>query len=197
MRQEAVHVPLSQFARMTPVLKQEEAANPGHVGLFGTATVMPGSQRFHHTLVKPGAPAALGTTPAAPATTTPAGLHHPQSGLSTSSYFGLFGLLAGELAAPPKIDPATTGLPDTSKPDGETRFESEYPLMNTLHGPLRVNSSATPAWWRTTRPTCRRSPGSSTTRLRPVRYDDPFQSGFEYAPHAGKDIYRPINELWS
>lgn len=30
-----------------------------------------------------------------------------------------------------------------------------------------------------------------------IRYDDPFQRGFEYVPYADQDLYGPINELWS
>lgn len=30
-----------------------------------------------------------------------------------------------------------------------------------------------------------------------VRYDDPFGRGFEYVPFADRDLYGPINELWS
>ena len=30
-----------------------------------------------------------------------------------------------------------------------------------------------------------------------VRYDDPFDRGFEYVPFSEQDIYGPIDELWS
>jgi len=30
-----------------------------------------------------------------------------------------------------------------------------------------------------------------------IRYDDPFQRGFEYVPYADQDLYGPIAELWS
>ena len=30
-----------------------------------------------------------------------------------------------------------------------------------------------------------------------VRFDDPYQRGFEYVPNAKDDIYGPINELWA
>lgn len=30
-----------------------------------------------------------------------------------------------------------------------------------------------------------------------IRYDDPFNRGFEYVPHAKEDIYGPVNELFS
>lgn len=30
-----------------------------------------------------------------------------------------------------------------------------------------------------------------------VRYDDPFQRGFEYVPYANEGLYRPIKELWA
>ncbi|MBI3681439.1 MAG: DUF1501 domain-containing protein [Acidobacteria bacterium] len=29
-----------------------------------------------------------------------------------------------------------------------------------------------------------------------IRYDDPFQRGFEYVPHADEDLYGALNELW-
>ncbi len=30
-----------------------------------------------------------------------------------------------------------------------------------------------------------------------IRYDDPFQRGFEYVPYADQDLYGPIYELWA
>jgi uncharacterized protein (DUF1501 family) len=30
-----------------------------------------------------------------------------------------------------------------------------------------------------------------------IRYDDPFNRGFEYVPYAHEDIYGPVNELWA
>lgn len=46
--------------------------------------------------------------------------------------------------APLKINPATTGLPDTSHPDGQARFESKFALLDTLDAPLRSNSPVSP-----------------------------------------------------
>ncbi len=54
MREKPVHIPFCKLARMPALVKQEEAAYPVHIGLFGTATIMPGSQDFHRTVVKPG-----------------------------------------------------------------------------------------------------------------------------------------------
>ncbi len=42
--------------------------------------------------------------------------------------------------APMKINPATSGLPDTINVDGAARFESKWSLLNALDAPLRVNS---------------------------------------------------------
>jgi hypothetical protein len=42
-----------EFARMRAVVKQEEAANPVEVGLFGTAAVMAGAQDFYHAVAEP------------------------------------------------------------------------------------------------------------------------------------------------
>ncbi len=30
-----------------------------------------------------------------------------------------------------------------------------------------------------------------------IRYDDPFQRGFEYVPYAHEDLYGPVKELWA
>lgn len=30
-----------------------------------------------------------------------------------------------------------------------------------------------------------------------IRYDDPFQRGFEYVPYATEDLYGPVKELWT
>jgi uncharacterized protein (DUF1501 family) len=30
-----------------------------------------------------------------------------------------------------------------------------------------------------------------------IRYDDPFNRGFEYVPYAHEDLYGPVNELWA
>jgi uncharacterized protein (DUF1501 family) len=30
-----------------------------------------------------------------------------------------------------------------------------------------------------------------------VRYDDPFNRGFEYVPYGQEDLYGPVNELWA
>ena len=42
--------------------------------------------------------------------------------------------------APFKINPETTGMPDTTNPDGQTRFDSKFDFLNTLDGALRVSS---------------------------------------------------------
>ena len=41
---------------------------------------------------------------------------------------------------PFKITPSTAGLPNTTNPDGVTRFDDKYNLLNALDGNLRVNS---------------------------------------------------------
>ena len=51
MRQKSVDVVFSQFTRMRTSVKQDEAANPVDVCLFGAAAVMPGSQNFHYPVV--------------------------------------------------------------------------------------------------------------------------------------------------
>ena len=53
MRQETVDVALCQFARVRADVKQNEAANPVEVGLFGTAAVVSGAQGFYHAVVEP------------------------------------------------------------------------------------------------------------------------------------------------
>ena len=52
LRQESVDVILGQFARMSAIVKQEEAANPVEAGLLGTAAVMPSTQDFYHAVVE-------------------------------------------------------------------------------------------------------------------------------------------------
>jgi hypothetical protein len=42
--------------------------------------------------------------------------------------------------APFKINPETSGMPDTANADGQARFELKYSLLNALDTPLRVNS---------------------------------------------------------
>jgi len=42
--------------------------------------------------------------------------------------------------APLKIVPATSGLPDTINPDGETRFEAKWTLLNAIDEPMRKAS---------------------------------------------------------
>jgi hypothetical protein len=42
--------------------------------------------------------------------------------------------------APFKINPATTGMPDTANRDGQTRFEARYEFLKQIDAPLRVNS---------------------------------------------------------
>jgi hypothetical protein len=42
--------------------------------------------------------------------------------------------------APFKINPATTGMPDTENRDGQTRFEARYEFLKQIDAPLRVNS---------------------------------------------------------
>lgn len=39
--------------------------------------------------------------------------------------------------APLKITPAVSGLPDTANPDGQTRFDAKYALLQKLDAPLR------------------------------------------------------------
>ena len=64
MRQETVDVALCQFARVRADVKQNEAANPVEVGLFGTAAtsrlapfaataVVSSAQGVYHAVVKP------------------------------------------------------------------------------------------------------------------------------------------------
>lgn len=53
MREETVEVTLGQFSWMSAVVKQEKAAVPLEVGLFGTAAVVSGAQDFYHTVVQP------------------------------------------------------------------------------------------------------------------------------------------------
>ena len=53
MRQETVDVAFGHLARMPAVVKEEEVANPVEVGFLGTPAVMPGSQDFHHPVIKP------------------------------------------------------------------------------------------------------------------------------------------------
>ena len=54
MRQDAIHLFLGQVPRVPVAVKSQEAANPVHIGLLRTSAVMPGSQEFHHAVVKPG-----------------------------------------------------------------------------------------------------------------------------------------------
>ncbi|MBK5291821.1 MAG: DUF1501 domain-containing protein [Acidobacteriia bacterium] len=42
--------------------------------------------------------------------------------------------------APLKINPATSGMPDTTNPDGQPRLDLKYALMNALDAPLRTGS---------------------------------------------------------
>jgi hypothetical protein len=42
--------------------------------------------------------------------------------------------------APFKISPETAGMPDTNNPDGQTRFDMKFGLLNTLDGSLRTRS---------------------------------------------------------
>jgi hypothetical protein len=42
--------------------------------------------------------------------------------------------------APFKVTPSTSGIANTTNPDGQTRFNSRLTLLDTLDGPLRTNS---------------------------------------------------------
>jgi hypothetical protein len=42
--------------------------------------------------------------------------------------------------APFKVTPSTSGIANTTNPDGQTRFNSRLALLNTLDAPLRTNS---------------------------------------------------------
>ncbi len=53
MHQETVDVALGQFARMSAIVKHEEAANPVEVGFFGAAAVVSGAQVFYDVVVEP------------------------------------------------------------------------------------------------------------------------------------------------
>jgi len=53
MCQEPVQVLLYELARMSAVVKPEEAANPVEASLLGAAAIMPTSQSFNHAAVEP------------------------------------------------------------------------------------------------------------------------------------------------
>ena len=42
--------------------------------------------------------------------------------------------------APFKVTPATAGIPNTTNPDGQNRFNGRMTLLDTIDGPLRTNS---------------------------------------------------------
>ena len=43
-----------EFARMAGTMKEDEAANPADVGLFGTQAVVVDAQDFDHAVIQPG-----------------------------------------------------------------------------------------------------------------------------------------------